>query len=274
MYGAIVGDIIGSRWEFERHKSRQFPLFSEYNGITDDSILTTAVADALLHDLDPAERLRFWGRAVMPGRHVGGYGQRFIKWLATPTVQPPYNSWGNGGAMRVSPAAWLGRDMIECLAMADRVTAVTHNHPEGMKGARATTYAIRLALEGKSPQRIRSLISDQYGYDLSRSVDVIRTEHEYNESAAGCVPEALTCALEACDFEDAIRNAVSLGGDADTLAAIAGGVAEAMFGIPENLGAQAWHYLPDSMREVTTAFYASVPYSARIRDRKQGYTQV
>ncbi len=256
MFGAIIGDIIGSRWEFRRIKTKQFPLFSNRNGVTDDSIKTVAVADALMNDKDPAESLRFWGRQIMLGARVGGYGMRFINWLAAPTVQPPYNSWGNGGAMRVSPAGFLARNLDECLGMAARVTEVTHNHPEGMKGALATAHAIWLARQHMAVADIRIEISRVYAYDLSLSVDTIRAEHKYNESAQGCVPEAIICALEATDFEDAIRNAVSLGGDADTLAAIAGGIAEALYGIPEELGGQAWAYVPPPMKALVTEFYA------------------
>ena len=256
MYGAIIGDIVGSPWEFKRIKHTTFELFGARNGVTDDSILTVAVADALMHNKDPAEALRFWGRAIMPGAQVGGYGMKFIKWLAAPTVQPPYNSWGNGGAMRVSPAGFLARSLDECLDMATRVTEVTHNHPEGMKGALATAHAIWLARQRMAVAEIRAEISRTYGYDLSRSVNAIREVHEYNETAQGCVPEAITCALEAVDFEAAIRNAVSLGGDADTLAAITGGIAEALYGIPEDLGGRAWRYVPQPMKELITEFYA------------------
>lgn len=256
MYGAIIGDIVGSPWEFKRIKHKSFDLFGKYNGVTDDSILTVAVADALMHAKDPAETLRLWGRKVKPGKHVSGYGMKFIRWLAAPTVQPPYNSWGNGGAMRVSPAGFLAQSLDECLDMATRVTEITHNHPEGMKGALATAHAIWLARQHLSTDDIRAKISRIYEYDLSRSVNAIRAEHTHNETAQGCVPEAITCALEASNFEDAIRNAVSLGGDADTLAAIAGGIAEALYGIPEDLGAQAWCYVPQPMQEIITEFYA------------------
>ncbi len=169
MYGAIIGDIIGSRWEFHRITTKQFPLFSVKNGVTDDSILTVAVADALMNNKAPAECMRFWGRHVRPGKHVSGYGKKFINWLAAPTVQPPYNSFGNGGAMRVSPAGFLARSLDECLAMAARVTEVTHNHPEGMKGALATSHAIWLARQHLPVADIRVEISRTYIYDLSRA---------------------------------------------------------------------------------------------------------
>ncbi|MFZ5483847.1 MAG: ADP-ribosylglycohydrolase family protein [Pseudomonadota bacterium] len=258
MYGAIIGDIVGSRWEFKRIKRKDFPLFSEKNGITDDSVLTVAVADALLNQRDPAEALRDWARRVPLSQHVGGYGGKFSWWVSNPVVMEPYNSYGNGSAMRVSPAGFLARSLDEALAMADLVTAITHNHPEGMKGARATTHAIYMARNGATPREIRSVIADTYAYDLSASVDEIRPTYTFNESCQRTVPQALTCALEAQDFEDALRNAVSLGGDADTLAAIAGPVAEALYGIPAELGARAWAYVPMEMRPVIEALYDRV----------------
>jgi len=261
MYGAIIGDIVGSPWEFHRIKTKQFPLFGARNGVTDDSIMTVAVADALMNDKDPAETLREWGRRVLPAPHVAGYGKKFIYWLAAPTVQPPYNSYGNGGAMRVSPAGWLADSLDQCLDMATWVTAITHNHPEGLKGALATAHAIWLARQGQTSAAIRAEIAAAYAYDLSRSVDDIRAVHRYNETAQGCVPEALTCALEATDFEDALRNAVSLAGDADTLAAIAGGLAEVLYGIPEEIASPAWRYVPESMRQVIADYYSESPWA-------------
>jgi ADP-ribosylglycohydrolase len=255
MLGAIIGDIVGSRWEFRRIKTKEFPLFSDRNGITDDSILTVAVADALMNNRDPAVSLRDWARRVKTGQRVAGYGKKFINWVAAPTVQPPYGSFGNGGAMRVSPAAFLASTLEDCLVMARRVTEITHNHPEGMKGALATAHAIFLALQHETVQTIRATITQTYGYDLSLSVDETRIRHEYNETAQGCVPEALICALEAADFEDAIRNAVSLGGDADTLAAIAGGLAEARFDIPAEIATEAWRRMPEDMGNIVSQHY-------------------
>jgi ADP-ribosylglycohydrolase len=257
MLGAIIGDIVGSPWEFRRIKTKDFPLFGDRNGITDDTILTIAVADALMNARDPAESLRDWARRVKPGKHVAGYGKKFINWVAAPTVQPPYGSLGNGGAMRVSPAAFLARKLDDCLDMARQVTEITHNHPEGLRGALAMAHAIFLALDGQNAPAIRTAIVETYGYDLSRSVDEIRVVHEYNETALGCVPEALTCALDSTNYEDAIRNAVSLGGDADTLAAIAGGLAEALFGIPDDLQEAGMDYLPESMKEILADMYRS-----------------
>ncbi len=216
----------------------------------DDTVLTCAVADALLHDRDIVESLRDWARRIKLPAHLGGYGQRFIRWVAAPTPQPAYGSYGNGVAMRVSPVAWLSDTLEDALALSDRVTGVTHDHPEGLKGALATVHAIWLARQGADPETIRTTLADIYDYDLSRGVDAIRATYQYTESCQGTVPEAIVCALEATDFEDALRNAVSLGGDADTLAAIAGAIAEARFGIPETLMTSIRTRLPEAVTDL------------------------
>ena len=193
---------------------------------------TAAVAQILLDDLPGAPTLQLWGRNH-PHR---GYGGWFAGWITLSNPEP-YNSYGNGSAMRVSPAAFLNRSrpLEEALAAADRVTEITHNHPEGMKGARATTHAIWLAFQKYEPKDIRRIIERTYSYDLYRTVDEIRPGYSFNETCQETVPEAITCALESTSFEDTVRNAVSLGGDSDTLAAIAGPIAEAMHGIPDHL---------------------------------------
>ena len=251
MLGAVIGDIIGSVYEFKAWKSREFPLFSERSEFTDDSVCTVAVAECLLDGNDPALSLRKWCHRY-PGR---GYGGNFAVWLRE-TEMGPYNSFGNGAAMRVSPAALLAKNLDEALQFAARVTAVTHNHPEGLKGAAAAVSAMRLALEGEAPERIRSHVAETYGYDLSRSVDEIRPDYRFNETCQETVPEAIVCALEASSFEEAIRNAISLGGDADTLAAIAGPIAEARFGIPEDIMKKGMARLPKDMRDVLERLYA------------------
>jgi ADP-ribosylglycohydrolase len=252
MLGAIIGDIVGSIYEFHNHRSRDFPLFGPNTDYTDDIVCTIAVADALLSGRDPALALRDWcGR--YPGR---GYGGMFAAWLSNPRAGP-YGSFGNGSAMRVSPAGLLAATEDEALRLADRVTVVTHNHPEGIKGARATVAAIRLAREGITPAAIRRELARRFGYDLSRSVDDIRPVYAFNETCQQTVPQALTCALEAPAFEDAIRNAISIGGDSDTVGAIAGAVAEACFGIPDAVAATALGYLPAEMVEVLTRLYAA-----------------
>ena len=250
MLGACIGDIIGSVYEFQAWKSREFPLFSERSEFTDDSVCTVAVAECLLDGNDPALSLRKWCHRY-PGR---GYGGNFAVWLRE-TSMGPYNSFGNGAAMRVSPAALLAGNLEEALRMADHVTAVTHNHPEGLKGAAATVTAIWLARQGVAPEDIRERIQKDCGYDLSRSVDEIRPDYRFNETCQNTVPQAIVSALEATSFEDAIRNAISLGGDADTLAAIAGPIAEVLFGIPEEIRKRGWARLPKDMRDVLERLY-------------------
>ena len=245
MWGAIIGDIVGSHHEFKRPptKTKEFTFFHPHCHVTDDSVCTAAVADILTHDRPAAATLQQWCRRHPDGRY--GYGSMFEDWIFREPPEP-YRSFGNGAGMRVSPAAFLNRgDLEAALAAADGVTEVTHNHPEGMKGARATTHAIWLALAGEPPEGIRSTIATVYGYDLSESVDAIRPDYVFTEACQTTIPQAITCALESSSFEDAVRNAVSLGGDADTLAAIAGAVAEALHGIPEELHERASPYLTD-----------------------------
>ncbi len=243
MWGAIIGDIVGSVYEWDRIKTKDFEFFSEEGHFTDDSVCTAAVADILLHDLPEAATLQKWCRRY-PDRSWGGWFRQWI-WREPPA---PYNSFGNGAAMRVSPAALLNRDdLAAALAASDRVTAITHDHPEGMKGARAAVHAIWLALNGEDPAAIRATVEAEYRYDLSRTVDDIRPGYAFNETCQETVPESITCALESVSFEDAIRNAVSLGGDSDTVAAIAGPIAEALHGIPGEMKVTARErYLEDA----------------------------
>ena len=214
---------------------------------------TAAVAQILLDDLPGAPTLQLWGRNH-PHR---GYGGWFAGWITLSNPEP-YNSYGNGSAMRVSPAAFLNRSrpLEEALAAADRVTKITHNHPEGMKGARATTHAIWLAFQKYEPKDIRRIIERTYSYDLSRSVDEIRPGYFFDVTCQGSVPEAITCALESTSFEDAVRNAISLGGDSDTQAAIAGSIAEALHGVPNDLVEEAKQYLTSDIIEVIERLYS------------------
>ena len=254
MLGAIIGDIVGSIYEWDRIKTKDFEFFDRRGDFTDDTVCTAAVADILLHDLPPAATMQAWCRRY-PGRGYGGFFSRWINF----DVPRPYQSYGNGAAMRVSPAAFLHRDDLEAaLTASDKVTAITHDHPEGMKGARATTHAIWLAYQGENAANIRNTISAAYGYNLCRTVDEIRPDYYFNETCQGTVPQAITCALESESFEDAVRNAISLGGDADTLAAIAGPIAEAMHGIPDEFKERAENqYLADAqdIREVMREMY-------------------
>jgi ADP-ribosylglycohydrolase len=249
MLGALIGDIVGSIYEWDNHRSKDFPLFGAGCDYTDDSVCTVALADALLTGADPARHLQAWCR-----RHPGrGYGGMFHGWIRA--AEPAsYDSYGNGAAMRVSAAGWLADEPAAVAALSDRITAITHNHPEGLKGARATAHAILRARQGAAASEIRDEIVARFGYDLSRTVDGIRPGYQFNETCQQTVPEALTCALNASSFEDAIRNAISIGGDSDTVAAIAGSVAEPLFGIPPAMAEKGRSYLPADMLAVLEEF--------------------
>ena len=257
MIGAIIGDIVGSIYEWNRIKTKNFPFFSHRCFFTDDTVCTVAVADILLHDRPPAETMQEWCRRY-PGR---GYGGMFSDWIYFDDPVP-YGSCGNGAAMRVSPAAFLNRSNLEAaLVASDNVTAITHEHPEGIKGAQATTHAIWLAYQGEDATTIREVITTEYAYDLTQTVDEIRPDYFFNETCQATVPQAITCALESDSFEDAVRNAISLGGDADTLGAIAGPIAEALHGIPHAIKEQAENrYLANApaIRDVIREMYRGV----------------
>lgn len=244
MYGAMIGDVVGSRFEFDPIKTTEFELFHEKCIWTDDTVMTAAVGDALLHGLDMAATLRRWGL-----EYVASYGLHFWDWLRDPAMGP-YGSYGNGSSMRVSAAAWLARDLSECLEMAKRSAEVSHNHPEGIRGAQATAAAIHAGLRGMDGEEIRVLISDLFGYDLSPAVREIRPGNAFEIKSWISVPQALICAFEASSFEEAIRLAVSIGGDADTQAAIAGSVAETLFAEPDALAAEALSRVPEEIGEM------------------------
>jgi len=243
-------------------KRKDFPLFPEGCSYTDDSILTAAVADSLINGKDIVECLRDWPRIVnIDATKVSGYGQRFMRWVAASTPQPPYGSFGNGGAMRISPVAWLSPDLDTLKSNTVTITEVTHDHPEGIKGALATAEAIWFCRQSINPNWIRDHITQEYDYDLNRCVDEIRETHTYNETSQGCVPEAITCALEAESFEDAVRNAVSIGGDADTLAAIAGSIAEARFGVPVAIEVEVRKRLDSVLLQMLDVFLARTKHA-------------
>ncbi len=256
MYGAILGDIVGSPYEFDcnNYKAKDFPLFSRHSDFTDDTVMTLAVAKALLstRGQDNAAikaalvgELRRLGRAY-PGRD---YGARFGGWLYEDDLRP-YHSYGNGSAMRVSSAAWLAKDMAESLHLARLTAKVTHDHPEGIKGAQATAAAIFLARTGHGKEEIKAYVEREFGYDLSCSCDEIRPTYHHVESCQKTVPQAIIAFLESTDFEDALRTAVSLGGDSDTLAAITGSIAEAFYGVPEELRQVCRKRLPPELTEI------------------------
>ena len=241
MIGAIAGDIIGSVYEADPIKTTDFPLFSDHSRFTDDTVLTVAVAKAILDNVDYASSLRNVG-----GRYpYAGYGMSFYRWL-NDNMAGPYNSWGNGSAMRVSPIGFAYNDPAMVLAEAERSAAVTHNHPEGIRGARATALAVYLARTGSSKEDIRQSITDRFGYDLDRRLDDIRPGYRFDISCQGTVPEAITAFLESDGFEDAVRKAVSLGGDSDTLACITGGIAQAYYRhIPDTILDPVFNRLPE-----------------------------
>ncbi len=282
MFGAIIGDIVGSVYEWANIKTKDFPLFSKYGRFTDDTVMTCAVAEGIMnggsHD-DFIDAMKKYGR-MYPN---AGYGGRFYDWLFSEN-RNPYNSYGNGSAMRVSPCAWImdcgftartglwpsnGRDV------ARRSAEVTHNHPEGIKGALAITDAIFMcryyfggfSMEYQEPikdnpeeikRRIREHIEKEHGYDLSGTLDQIRPTYRFDVSCQGSVPQAILAFLESTDYEDAIRNAVSIGGDSDTIAAMAGGIAEAAYGIPDWIREKAWTYLDEPLRDVLRRWRAFV----------------
>ena len=255
MLGAIVGDISGSRFERENHKSKDFELLTYKCHPTDDSNMTLAIAKAIIECDGKWEKLS--ERAISCMREMGtkypdGYGKRFKDWLDADNPQP-YNSWGNGSAMRVSACAWAAKTLDEALELSDAVTAVSHNHPEGLKGARAVTAAIFMARQGASMLEIRDVIHAQY-YPLNFTLDQIRPTYEFDVSCQGSVPQAIEAFLESVDFEDAIRNAVSIGGDSDTIACIAGSIAEAYYGIPANIRDHTLTFLDETQLGILNAF--------------------
>ena len=258
MYGAILGDIIGCPFEFDRGgKTKDFPLFSEESCFTDDTIMTIAVAEAFMDasvDEDGIRRrlvqsMQAWGHRYP----YAGYGVRFCGWLYSRDPKP-YNSWGNGSAMRVAPVAWLYDDLETVRRMARLSAEVTHNHPEGIKGAEATAAAIFMARTGSSKTEIRVYIEKEFGYDLSCTCDQIRPGYRHVESCQETVPEAITAFLEGESFEDVIRTAVSLGGDCDTLTCIAGSIAEGFYGVPEHLKRECRDRLSEDLLAVLTRF--------------------
>jgi ADP-ribosylglycohydrolase len=251
MLGAIAGDIIGSVYEFNNINSKEFELFHPAVRFTDDTVLTVALAESILTGDDYLDLvLEYYHRYP-----DAGYGSRFRQW-AERGPHTPDNSWGNGSALRVSPVGFAYDDLELVLVKAEESAAITHNHPEGVKGAQATAAAIFLARSGHSKARIKRAIEQRFGYDLSTPLAQIRPHYGFDVSCQGTVPQAIRAFLEADDWEDAIRNAISLGGDSDTLACITGGIAEAAFGLPDDIAARALAYLDPGLRAIQQRFAA------------------
>lgn len=250
MLGAIAGDIIGSRFEHARIKSKDFELFSRQSVFTDDTVQTIAVADSLLHKIPYQEKLREYFH-YYPN---AGYGGRFRRWARS--SQPvPYGSYGNGSAMRVSPVAWFYDSMEQVMEEALHSAEMTHNHPEGIKGAQVVAGVVFLARGGAGKTQIINFVQDNYGYDLSGSLDEVRSWYDFDVSCQGSVPFAIMAFLESKDFEDAVRNAVSLGGDSDTQACIAGAISEAYYGgVPKEIEDEALERLDERLRGIYQKF--------------------
>lgn len=256
MIGAIIGDIVGSVYEFHNHKSKEFEFFPPKCFFTDDSVMTIAIANALMtcqsdfSDLSEKaiESMQTLGRAYSNR----GYGGSFYSWLFSPNPFP-YNSFGNGAAMRVSACGFVGKTLEETIQLSRNVTEVTHNHSEGIKGAEATSVAIFLAKSKKTKEEIKKYIEDSY-YPLSFTLDEIRPTYKYSVTCQGTVPQALVAFFESTSFEDAIRNAISIGGDSDTLAAITGGIAQAYYSVPQELEEKMYSYLDDKLSNIVKEF--------------------
>ena len=250
MLGAIIGDFVGSVHEFHAPKTKDFPLVDPRCRITDDSILTFAIAEWVMHGTDLVTRFH----ELVAEYPNSGWGGMFRQWAIARRLNP-YNSYGNGAAMRASPTGWAFASLDETLAAAADSARVTHDHSEGIKGAQATAAAVYFARTARDKELIRSEITARFGYDLDRTVDSIRPDYSFDETCQGTVPEAIVAFLDSTDYEDAIRNAISLGGDADTLACITGGIAHAFYGsIPPDLSAHVLDHVPAALRPTWDEF--------------------
>ena len=257
MLGAIIGDVVGSRFEFDNHKSKEFELFSPDCDFTDDSVMTLAIAKTLLQYDEITDIEEFKMQLIYYMHEVGvcypdcGYGGRFLVWMMRGGTQP-YNSYGNGSAMRVSPVAWFASSLEECEKLARATAEVTHNHPEGIKGAVSVAGAVYLARTGHTMDEIKEYVSRFYTVDFT--LDEIRKEYEFEVSCQKSVPQAFEAFFESTSFEDTIRNAISIGGDSDTIAAIAGSIAEAYYGTDEDMKETALSYLDDYLLDIAEKF--------------------
>ncbi|MBO5847649.1 MAG: ADP-ribosylglycohydrolase family protein [Bacteroidales bacterium] len=262
--GAIIGDIVGSRFEFNNYRSTDFEFLNDKCFFTDDSVMTIAVADWVTKksqtDRHLALYLREWGRKY-PNR---GYGGMFLRWLLSKELSSPYNSFGNGSAMRVSPCGFYAQSLDEALFLAKQSAEVTHNHPEGIKGAQSVAAAIYLAKTGNTKAIIKEYIENNFGYDLSRTCDEIRRFYKFNETCQETCPEAIIAFLESHDYESAIRLGISLGGDSDTIGAITGGIAAAYYGISDSIIEEVKRFIPFEFIDIVEKFENSMNTEKRI----------
>jgi type I restriction enzyme M protein len=274
MLGAIVGDIVGSRFEFKNYKSKEFELFHADCFVTDDSIMTLAVAEAIMNC--QGDYTKLYDATIASMRLIGpkypcsGYGENFFRWLYSDRPKP-YDSYGNGAAMRISPISYIVSSLVEVKKYSRAVTETTHNNSEGIKGAEAVASAIFLARTGKTQEEIREYIH-QYYYNLDFTLDEIRLTYEFDSSCQGTVPQAIVAFLEANSFEDAIRNAISIGGDADTIAAITGSIAEAYFTIPEEISKKALTYLDELQLDILQRSFLVPPPTISPRNEEDTCT--
>ena len=271
MLGAIIGDIVGSRFEFRNNKSKDFEMFHEKCFFTDDSVMTLAIAKTIIEAENNFEDLSegtiYYMKEIGRNYRGCGYGGMFKRWLYSDMTEP-YNSYGNGAAMRVSACGFVGQTLDEVKELSRKVTEITHNHPEGLKGAEATSVAIYLARTGSSIKEIEEYIDKNY-YPMNFTLDEIRPKYAFKESCQETVPQAIKAFLESTSFEDAIRNAISIGGDSDTIGAITGGIAEAYYGIPEEMKAIAKTYLDDRLKKICEDFESLYPNDIEIRNEYQ-----
>ncbi|MDP2815025.1 MAG: ADP-ribosylglycohydrolase family protein [Erysipelotrichaceae bacterium] len=261
MWGAIIGDVIGSLFEKFNHKGKDFELFHALSHYTDDTVMTIATMDALLKEVPFEVAYKEWYRKYPKA----GFGQRFREWGKDDSYEP-LNSYGNGSAMRVSPISYWKDTLEEVLELATQTTKVTHNHPEGVKGAKAIASVIFLARSGRSKNEIKKHVEETYHYDLSETTDSIRSWYEFDVTCQGSVPQAIRCFYEASDFEDAIRLAISIGGDSDTIACMAGSMAEAYFPIEVKIKQKTLNRLP---REFVNVFHSFLEKTGQLSDEDQ-----
>jgi type I restriction enzyme M protein len=257
MLGAIIGDILGSKYEFDNIRTKDFSLFEIDMFFTDDTVMTVAIADALMKGIEDPRKV--YHETVQSMHRLGrkfiraSYGHRFRAWLENPHPQP-YGSYGNGAGMRVSSCGWLATSLEQAKLLANIVTSTTHDHPEGIKGGESIAAAVYLARTGSSKAQIKRYIETHY-YDLNLNYETLKKTYSFNETAQGTNPQAIYAFLISNDFEDALRTAISIGGDSDTVAAMTGAIAEAFYGIPKGWTEKALHYLPNTLVQVVEKFY-------------------